>query len=69
MIADAGEGLRALSRKCRLAGGRWWTARANDGANGWRDDIARLTRKRDVALPLEGDVIGAGNVRPRCRAR
>jgi 3D-(3,5/4)-trihydroxycyclohexane-1,2-dione acylhydrolase (decyclizing) len=36
-----------------------WTRRAEEGANGWRGDIARITGSRDVALPYEGDVIGA----------
>ncbi len=60
LIADAGEGLRALSATLPA----WraddaWTARAKAGANGWRDDIARLTARREVNLPYDGDVIGA----------
>ncbi len=60
LIADAKAGLAALS----LAAGTWkstaeWTAKAKNGADAWRTDIARITGKRDVALPYEGDVIGA----------
>ena len=58
--ADARLGLDALSR----ALSDWradaaWTRRAEDGANGWREDIARITGQREVTLPYEGDVIGA----------
>jgi 3D-(3,5/4)-trihydroxycyclohexane-1,2-dione acylhydrolase (decyclizing) len=58
--ADAAEALRALSQ----ALGGWraepaWTTRAADAGRAWRDDIARITGQRDVALPYEGDVIGA----------
>jgi 3D-(3,5/4)-trihydroxycyclohexane-1,2-dione acylhydrolase (decyclizing) len=36
-----------------------WVDRAKRGATAWREDVARLTGRRDVALPYEGDVIGA----------
>jgi 3D-(3,5/4)-trihydroxycyclohexane-1,2-dione acylhydrolase (decyclizing) len=36
-----------------------WADRARRGATAWRDDVARLTSQRDVALPYDGDVIGA----------
>ena len=36
-----------------------WTRRAEGAANAWRADIVRITGRRDVALPYEGDVIGA----------
>jgi 3D-(3,5/4)-trihydroxycyclohexane-1,2-dione acylhydrolase (decyclizing) len=58
--ADARLGLEALSQA--LSGWRadaGWTRRAEEAANKWRDDIARITGQRDVDLPYEGDVIGA----------
>jgi 3D-(3,5/4)-trihydroxycyclohexane-1,2-dione acylhydrolase (decyclizing) len=60
LIADAKQGLAALSR----AAEGWrsstdWEARATKGADGWRGDIARITGKRDIELPYEGEVIGA----------
>jgi 3D-(3,5/4)-trihydroxycyclohexane-1,2-dione acylhydrolase (decyclizing) len=60
LIADAFTGLDALSK----AMGAWradgaWTERARKAADDWRADIARITGRRDVALPYEGDVIGA----------
>src|SRR5438552_12772659 len=60
LIADAKAGLAALS----LAAGAWksttdWEAKAKKGADAWRADIARITGKRDVALPYEGEVMGA----------
>ena len=58
--ADAGAGLDALSSAIEA----WradaaWTARASSASDGWRADIARITGKRDVALPYDGEVIGA----------
>jgi 3D-(3,5/4)-trihydroxycyclohexane-1,2-dione acylhydrolase (decyclizing) len=58
--AGAKAGLTALSR----ALGAWrsaadWEAKAKKGAEAWRGDIARITGKRDVVLPYEGEVIGA----------
>jgi len=58
--ADAGEALRALSGTL----GTWraepeWTSRAAEAGEAWRADIARITGRREVALPYEGDVIGA----------
>ncbi len=60
LIADARAGLDALSK----AAGAWkadatWTDRARKLADGWRADIARITAGRDVALPYDGEVIGA----------
>ncbi len=60
VCADAGAGLDALSSAVES----WradpaWTARATSVSDGWRADIARITGKRDVALPYEGEVIGA----------
>jgi len=60
LIADAKAGLAALS----LAAGAWksttdWETKAKKGAVAWRADIERITGKRDVALPYEGEVIGA----------
>ncbi len=58
--ADAKAGIEALAR----ALSDWrseaaWRDRARRAADDWRADIARLTGRRDVALPYEGDVIGA----------
>jgi 3D-(3,5/4)-trihydroxycyclohexane-1,2-dione acylhydrolase (decyclizing) len=60
LIADAKAGLAALS----LAAGAWqstaeWAEKAKKGADAWRTDVARVTGKRDAALPYEGEVIGA----------
>jgi 3D-(3,5/4)-trihydroxycyclohexane-1,2-dione acylhydrolase (decyclizing) len=60
VCADAASALPALSDA--LSG--WcadaaWTRRAEEAANGWRDDVARITGARDVERPYEGDVIGA----------
>jgi 3D-(3,5/4)-trihydroxycyclohexane-1,2-dione acylhydrolase (decyclizing) len=60
LIADARLGLEALSRA--LAGWRAdpaWTARAEREASAWRDRVAAITDVRDVALPYDGEVIGA----------
>ena len=57
---DAGLALKALART--LAGWRAdpaWTRRAEQTGSEWRDDVARITGQREVALPYEGDVIGA----------
>jgi 3D-(3,5/4)-trihydroxycyclohexane-1,2-dione acylhydrolase (decyclizing) len=58
--ADARAGFAALSR----ALGGWrsaseWETRASKGAESWRAEIARITGRRDVELPYEGEVIGA----------
>ncbi|HET9763482.1 MAG TPA: 3D-(3,5/4)-trihydroxycyclohexane-1,2-dione acylhydrolase (decyclizing) [Casimicrobiaceae bacterium] len=60
LVGDAGAGLAALSRALET----WrsdaaWEADAKKRADGWRSDIARITGRRDVALPYEGEVIGA----------
>ena len=60
--ATRGAALAALSRalgdwraRCGVDG-----ARADAAAHAWRDDVARAHRReRDVALPYDGDVIGA----------
>jgi len=60
LLADAKLGLEALARA--LAGWRSaaaWEAKARSAAETWRADVARITGRRDVALPYEGDVIGA----------
>jgi 3D-(3,5/4)-trihydroxycyclohexane-1,2-dione acylhydrolase (decyclizing) len=60
LVADAKVGLAALSRA--LATWRAdsdWEAKAKQGADAWRKDIARITGKRDAKLPYEGEVIGA----------
>ena len=60
VIADAGASLQALSGA--LTG--WqssapWQSKARDAARRWRDRIGEITGRRDVALPYEGEVIGA----------
>ena len=60
LVGDARLGLEAL----RAALTSWqadvpWQARARRAADDWRGEVARLTNVRDVALPYEGDVIGA----------
>jgi len=58
--ADARLALEALHRP--LSSWRAdsaWTRRAEDEGRQWREDVARITGQRDVALPYEGDVIGA----------
>jgi 3D-(3,5/4)-trihydroxycyclohexane-1,2-dione acylhydrolase (decyclizing) len=58
--ADAGRGLAALAdalRGWRSEAG--WDARAKEAADVWRADVARITGRRDVALPYDGEVIGA----------
>ena len=60
LVGDAKTGLAARSRT--LEGWRSvgeWQAKARSGAERWRADIARITSKRDVKLPYEGEVIGA----------
>jgi len=60
MVADARLGLEALS----LALGGWasdaaWQTQAKAAASAWRADVDRITSRRQVELPYEGDVIGA----------
>ena len=60
LVADAKRGLEALSAALPA----WraepaWQDRARRAAADWRADVARLTGARDVALPYDGDVIGA----------
>lgn len=60
LVADAKRGLEALSAALPA----WraepsWQDRARRAAEDWRTDVARLTGQRDVALPYDGDVIGA----------
>jgi 3D-(3,5/4)-trihydroxycyclohexane-1,2-dione acylhydrolase (decyclizing) len=62
LCADARAALPALSGA--LTGWKadsGWTQRAQQTANDWRADIARITGQRDLGakLPYEGDVIGA----------
>jgi len=60
VIGDAKQGLRALTRALEgWTSDAAWADRARRGASAWRDDVARLTGNRDVALPYDGDVIGA----------
>jgi len=60
VCADARAALQALSD----ALSDWradaaWSARAKEIGQAWRADLARITGRRDVPLPYEGDVIGA----------
>ena len=60
LVADARAGIVALSSA--LSGWKSdpaWQARANDGATRWRAEVDRITGARVVALPYEGEVIGA----------
>ena len=60
VCADAGAVLTALSRALDdWRAERAWTLRAQDAGNAWRSEVTRITGQRDVALPYEGDVIGA----------
>ncbi len=60
VVGDAKAGLDALAEALRgWTAAPAWQVRAKRGATAWRDDIARLTGQRDVALPYDGDVIGA----------
>ena len=60
LVGDAGLGLEALSRSLAP----WqaepsWQARARAAASAWRNEVERITGRRDAALPYEGEVIGA----------
>jgi 3D-(3,5/4)-trihydroxycyclohexane-1,2-dione acylhydrolase (decyclizing) len=60
LLADARLGLEALSRA--LSG--WqsagdWQTKATKAATEWRAAVDRITGRREVALPYEGEVIGA----------
>jgi 3D-(3,5/4)-trihydroxycyclohexane-1,2-dione acylhydrolase (decyclizing) len=60
LVADAKAGLEALSGA--LQGWRSasdWEAKAKKEADGWRSEVARITGRRDVKQPYEGEVIGA----------
>ena len=60
LIADAGMGLRALSSALpQWRADAAWTNRARAAAVAWRSDVTRITARREVALPYDGDVIGA----------
>ena len=60
VVGDAAVSLAALSQEL----GPWraeasWTARAREDADAWRREVGRITGEREVALPYEGEVIGA----------
>ena len=58
--ADARLGLEALSQAMpgwQSAGD--WQAKATKAANDWRTAVDRITGRREVELPYEGEVIGA----------
>jgi 3D-(3,5/4)-trihydroxycyclohexane-1,2-dione acylhydrolase (decyclizing) len=60
LIADARRGLEGLSRA--LGGWRTdaaWQSEAKALAADWRATVDRITGRRDVKLPYEGEVIGA----------
>ena len=58
--SDAAAGLTALS--AALQGWRAdaaWSGKSRRLAKAWQDDVLRLTSRRDVELPYDGDVMGA----------
>jgi 3D-(3,5/4)-trihydroxycyclohexane-1,2-dione acylhydrolase (decyclizing) len=60
LCADARLGLEALSHA--MSG--WqstgdWQAKATKAANDWRSAVERITGRREVELPYDGEVIGA----------
>src|SRR5689334_1649093 len=58
--ADARTALEALSDMLSdWRADAAWTARAKESGQAWRAELERITGRRDVALPYEGDVIGA----------
>ena len=60
IVGDAKLGLDALSRS--LADWRSdaaWQAKAKAAAGTWRNDVERITGRRDAVPPYEGEVIGA----------
>ncbi len=60
LLADARLGLEALSRA--LSGWRSapdWQDKAGNAANDWRETVDRITGRREVELPYDGEVIGA----------
>ena len=60
LVADARHGLAALSSALEgWRSGADWQAKARTAAEGWRAEIARITGRRDIKLPYEGEVIGA----------
>ena len=60
VCADAAAALAALSGSLDgWSAERGWTERAEHAGSQWRSDIVRITGRRDVELPYEGDVIGA----------
>jgi 3D-(3,5/4)-trihydroxycyclohexane-1,2-dione acylhydrolase (decyclizing) len=60
LVGDAKVGLEALTQALvNWRSESAWQDRARRAADDWRMDIARLTGQREVALPYDGDVIGA----------
>ena len=60
LIGDAARGLAALSGALAdWRSDRTWQDLAQRACADWRTDVARLTGQREVALPYDGDVIGA----------
>lgn len=60
LLADAGLGIEALSHA--MPGWRSaadWQTKATQAANDWRAAVDRITGRREVALPYDGEVIGA----------
>lgn len=60
LLSDARLGLEQLSARL----GDWraaeaWTTRAQAQAGEWRATVSAITARRDVALPYDGEVIGA----------
>jgi 3D-(3,5/4)-trihydroxycyclohexane-1,2-dione acylhydrolase (decyclizing) len=60
LLADARLGLEALGQAMSgwQSAGDWHT-RATKAANDWRAAVDRITGRREVELPYEGEVIGA----------
>ena len=60
LLGDARLGLDALS--AALEGWRSpaaWQGQAREQGQAWRDTVSAITARRDVALPYDGEVIGA----------
>jgi 3D-(3,5/4)-trihydroxycyclohexane-1,2-dione acylhydrolase (decyclizing) len=60
VLSDARVGLELLSAMLGdWKAGEGWTARAQTQSNEWRETVAAITARRFVALPYDGEVIGA----------
>ncbi|MBJ7312709.1 3D-(3,5/4)-trihydroxycyclohexane-1,2-dione acylhydrolase (decyclizing) [Rugamonas sp. CCM 8940] len=60
VLSDARVGLELLSAMLGdWRAGEGWTARAQTQSNEWRETVDAITARRFVALPYDGEVIGA----------